>query len=330
MWKRKDPENNKSARDNFPPPSGGGKLFIVPGKRLQPGGSYWIWYILPALLIYFMFMAYPLLDSLRLSLYTGNAANRSFIGMDNFVKLFTDTTHTTRYVNAIINTIFFFVIHMLVQNVLGMLFAVLLTDPRMRGRRIYQTLIFLPTTFAILVTGYLWKLILNPVWSRGLLNDLGLSALARPWLGTESTALTAVSLISCWQWVGIPTMMFVAALLNISDDLYEAAEIEGASKWQIFRHIKLPLVMPVVGIIAILTFVNNFNAFDVVFATENVNGAPGYATDLLGTLFYRVGIAGQHPIGIPDTGMGAAIATITFVILVIGSLVTLNATRTKE
>ena len=285
---------------------------------------------MPAFLVYLTFMAYPLLDSLRLSLYTGNAANRVFAGMGNFAKLFTDSTYTARYVNAIINTIHFFAIHMLVQNVLGLLFAVLLTDAAMRGRRIYQTFIFLPTTFAILVTGYLWKLILNPVWSRGLLNDIGLSALARPWLGNESTALTAVSQVSCWQWIGIPTMMFVAALLSINEDLYEAAEIDGASKWQVFWRIKLPLLKPVAGMIAILTFVNNFNAFDVVFATENVNGAPGYSTDLLGTLFYRVGIAGQHPVGIPDPGMGAAIATITFVILVTGSLITLNATRTKE
>ena len=299
-------------------------------KRLQPGGSYWIWYILPAFVIYLTFMAYPLLDSLRLSLYTGNVSNRAFVGMGNFVKLFSDATYVSRYVNAIVNTIYFFVIHMLVQNVLGMLFAVLLTGAKIRGGRIYQTLIFLPTTFAILVTGYLWKLLLNPVWSRGLLNDLGLSVLAQPWLGTEKTALTAVSLVSCWQWIGIPTMMFVAALINISNDLYEAAEIDGASKWQVFWHIKLPLLKPVVGIIAVLTFVNNFNAFDAVFAMQNVNGAPGYSTDLLGTLFYRTGIAGQHPIGIPDPGMGAAIATITFLILVIGSLFTLNATRTKE
>jgi len=251
----------------------------APGKRLLPGGSYWIWYILPAFLVYFFFMAYPLLDSMRLSLYTGS--------------------------------------------------TVLLTSPRMRGRRIYQALIFLPTTFAVLVTGYLWRLLFNPVWSRGMLSDLGLAALARPWLGDESTALTVVSLVSCWQWVGIPTMMFAAALLGISDDLYEAAEIEGASKWQVFWKIKLPLIKPVVGIIAILTFVSNFNAFDVVFAMANVNGQPGYSTDLMGTLFYRVGIAGQHPIGIPDPGMGATIATITFLILIVGSLFVLNATRTK-
>jgi raffinose/stachyose/melibiose transport system permease protein len=79
--------------------------------------------------------------------------------------------------------------------------------------------------------------------------------------------------------------------------------------------------------IAILTFVSNFNAFDVVFALENVNGAPNYSTDLIGTLFYRVGIAGQHPVGIPDPGMGAAIAAITFIVLCAGVIPTLRKTQ---
>jgi raffinose/stachyose/melibiose transport system permease protein len=82
--------------------------------------------------------------------------------------------------------------------------------------------------------------------------------------------------------------------------------------------------------IAILTFVNNFNAFDVVFSMENANGAPSYSTDLIGTLFYRVGIAGQHPIGIPDPGMGSAIATITFLVLCMGVIPTLRATQGRS
>jgi raffinose/stachyose/melibiose transport system permease protein len=171
--------------------------------------------------------------------------------------------------------------------------------------------------------------LLNPIWSRGLLSAIGLEQLAQPWLGQESTALTAVGLISSWQWMGIPTMMFVAALQGISEDIYEAADIEGANGWQVFRYIKLPLIMPVVGMITILTFVNNFNAFDIVFATETANGAPAYSTDLLGTLFYRIGIAGQHPVAIPNPDMGATIATVTFIMLAVVSMFILNKTRTE-
>ena len=294
----------------------------------EPSALYWILYILPALAIYILFMAYPLLDSLRLSFYTGNSSQvREFIGLDNFKKLLGDTDISLRYKGAFFHTIIFFIINMIFQNSVGILFAVILTTNKMKGRNIYQTIIFVPTTFAVLVTGYLWKLLLNPVWSGDALTKIGLSFLAQPWLGQKSTALVVVSLISCWQWMGIPVMMFVAALKNVPQDCLEVASIEGANAWQTFTKIKLPLIKPVVGMISILTFVNNFNAFDIVFATETVNGAPGYATDLLGTFFYRIGIAGQHPIGIPDAGMGASVATITFLVLLLGVIPTLNATR---
>jgi raffinose/stachyose/melibiose transport system permease protein len=276
-------------------------------------------------------MAWPLLDSLRLSLYTGSAGlGRSFTGLNNYKQIFTVERYSERYWGAFGHTIIFFIIHMAVQNCLGIFFAVMLTNRNMKGNQFYQTVIFLPTTLAVLVTGYLWKLLLNPVWSGPFLQSLGLDFLVRPWLGNKGTALISVSLVSCWQWMGIPVMMFVAALRGISEDYLEAANIEGASGIQIFWRIKLPLIKPVVGMIAILTFVNNFNAFDVVFSMSNVNGAPNYATDLIGTLFYRVGIAGQHPVGIPDPGMGAAIATVTFFFLFLGVIPTLRATQGRN
>ncbi|MDR3336159.1 MAG: sugar ABC transporter permease [Treponema sp.] len=291
----------------------------------------WLPYLVPALVFYILFMAWPLLDSLRLSLYTGSAGiGRTFVGFENFKKLFTVEQYSQRYWSAFGHTLYFFFIHLLVQNCLGILFATLLTNKSMQGRVFYQTVIFVPVTLAVLVTGYLWKLLLNPIWSGPFMQKLGLGILVRPWLGDRATALTAVSLVSCWQWMGIPTMMFVAALRNISNDFLEAATIEGASAWQTFLHIKLPLIKPVVGMIAILTFVNNFNAFDVVFAMENVNGAPNYSTDLMGTLFYRVGIAGQHPVGIPDPGLGAAIAAITFFVLCLGVIPTLRSTQGRD
>jgi raffinose/stachyose/melibiose transport system permease protein len=291
----------------------------------------WLPYLAPAMVFYVVFMAWPLINSLWLSLYTGSAGiGRSFVGFDNFIKLFTVENYSERYWSALAHTVLFFIFHLMVQNGLGIVFATLLTEKNLKGREFYQTVIFIPVTLAVLVTGYLWKLLLNPVWSGPFLQQLHLGFLVRPWLGDRFTALICVSLVSCWQWMGIPTMMFVAALRNISEDYFEAALIDGAKPAQIFWHIKLPLIKPVVGMIAILTFVNNFNAFDVVFAMENVNGAPNYATDLIGTLFYRVGIAGQHPVGIPDPGMGAAIAAITFFILCLGVIPTLWATQGRD
>jgi raffinose/stachyose/melibiose transport system permease protein len=289
-----------------------------------------MFYLAPALAFYAVFMVWPLADSLRMSLYTGSASTGwTFAGLGNFKNLFLAERYAQRYWGAFGHTFLFFLIHMVVQNCLGILFAVILTKKALRGAGFYQTVIFIPVTLAVLVTGYLWKLLLNPVWSGPFLEKIGLGVLVRPWLGDKATALIAAALVSCWQWIGIPTMMFVAALRNISDDYFEAAAIEGATAGQIFWHIKLPMIKPVAGMIGILTFVNNFNAFDIVFALENVNGAPGYATDLIGTLFYRIGIAGQHPVGIPDPGMGAAVAAVTFFVLCLGVIPTLKMTQTQ-
>jgi raffinose/stachyose/melibiose transport system permease protein len=309
-------------------------MAVKPRKNFSAGyGTIvtWLPYVAPALIFYVVFMAWPLLNSLWLSLYTGSAGiGRRFVGFQNFINLFSVQRYAERYWGAFAHTVIFFLIHLAIQNGLGIVFATLLTGKNLKCQRFYQTVIFIPVTLAILVTGYLWKLLLNPVWSGPFLQSLHLDFLIRPWLGDRYTALICVSLVSCWQWMGIPTMMFVTALQNISEDYFEAASIDGANPFQVFWHIKLPLIRPVIGIIAILTFVNNFNAFDVVFAMENVNGAPNYATDLIGTLFYRVGIAGQHPVGIPDPGMGAAIATITFFVLCLGVIPTLRATQRRD
>ena len=124
--------------------------------------------------------------------------------------------------------------------------------------------------------------------------------------------------------------MFLAGLMGISDELLEAARIDGASEWSIFWKIKFPLLKPIIGIVGILPFVDNFNAFDVIYAMAGAKGEPEYSTDLLATLFYRTGIAGEHPVGIPNMGMGAAIATITFLILMTGVLFWLFLSRRQS
>jgi raffinose/stachyose/melibiose transport system permease protein len=289
----------------------------------------WLLFLLPALIAYLTFMAGPLFDSLRLSLYTGEGYNPTkFVGLQNYINLFTNPLWREKFFNAVTNTCIFFAIHMIVQNTLGLLFANLLSSD-FKGRNFFRTIIFAPATLSVLVVGFLWTLILNPQW--GAVNKtliaMGLKQFAFPWLGRENLALPVISLTSVWQWVGMPTVMFLAGLMGISDELLEAARIDGASEWNIFWRIKFPLLKPVIGVVAILTFVDNFNAFDVIYAMAGAKGEPAYSTDLLATLFYRTGIAGEHPVGIPDMGMGAAIATMTFTILMTGVLVWLYFSR---
>jgi raffinose/stachyose/melibiose transport system permease protein len=289
----------------------------------------WILFLLPALVIYVTFMAGPLFDSLRLSLYQGEGYNPTkFVGFSNYVALFTSPLWRERFFGAVLHTCIFFSIHMIVQNSLGLLFANMLASD-FKGRNLYRTIIFAPATLSVLVVGFLWTLILNPQWGavNKFLVAVHLKSWALPWLGRENLALPVISLTSVWQWVGMPTVLFMAGLMGISEELLEAARIDGASEWNIFWKIKVPLLKPVIGIVAILTFVDNFNAFDVIYSMAGAKGEPAYSTDLLATLFYRTGIAGEHPVGIPNMGMGATIATMTFVILMVGVLTWLYFSR---
>src|SRR5512138_1230071 len=292
----------------------------------------WILFLLPAVLVYIIFMAGPLFDSLRLSLYTGEGYTPTqFVGLQNYIDLFTNPLWRERFSGAVWHTCVFFAIHMIVQNSLGLFFANLLSS-EFRGRDLFRTIIFAPATLSVLVTGFLWTLILNPTWGAVnlTLDAVGLKAWARPWLGDENLALVTISLTSAWQWAGMPTVMFLAGLMGISEELLEAARVDGASSWTIFWKIKFPLLKPLIELVAILSFVDNFNAFDVIYAMAGAKGEPGYSTDLLATLFYRTGIAGEHPVGIPNMGMGATIATMTFLILMAGVLTWLYFSRRQS
>ena len=111
------------------------------GKTIKPGGFYWMRYVIPAMIFYVVFMAYPMLDSVRLSLYEGTAGVRTYVGLDNYVRLFTDEVVSKRFWNAFGNNWIFFAYHMILQNALGITFAAILTNRTMRGRKVYQTII---------------------------------------------------------------------------------------------------------------------------------------------------------------------------------------------
>ena len=113
-------------------------------------------------------------------------------------------------------------------------------------------------------------------------------------------------------------MMYLAALMNIPEDFIEASKTDGASSWQAFWKIQLPLIAPIVGIVSVLTFIGNFSAFDIIYAIASARGDPAGSTDIMGSLFYRVGIGGEVLSGHMDAGMGAAIAVVIFVVLLIG------------
>lgn len=277
-------------------------------------------FLAPAVIVYTLFMVYPLLNSLRLSFFTKVATERVFVGFDNYVTLFTSPNFAPQFRNAFVNNMVFFAVHMLVQNPIGLLLAGILAS-RVKGHELYRTVLFMPTVLSVVIIGFIWNLILNPLWgvSSTILEIVGLESLFRPWLGLESSALVTVSLISVWQFVGIPMILFYTALIGIPDELTEAARVDGATAWQTFWRVKFPLLLPTVGIVAILTFVGNFNAFDLIYTMKGALAGPNFATDIMGTYFYRTYFGQQLQLG--NVHMGATVATMMFLIILAGVLV---------
>lgn len=286
-------------------------------------------FLAPAVLVYSALMIVPLFGTLNLALWQSGEAGQVFVGLANFATLFGDPRWSGAFWNALGNNLWFFVIHMLVQNPIGILLAAILSVPRLRFAAFYRTAIFIPTILSFVIVGFVWKLILSPIWgiAPGMLDLIGLKGLFAPWLGKADYALTALALISVWQFVGIPMMLIYAALLSIPDDVIEAAEMDGLSGASLFLKIKLPLILPSIGIISILTFVGNFNAFDLIYVAQGALAGPDFATDILGTFLYRTFFGFQLQLG--DPHMGAAIATAMFGIILLGVCIYLFAIQTR-
>lgn len=285
----------------------------------QHPGWHVLVFLAPAVLIYAAFSAWPLLDTLRLGFYvTDDVGHVTFAGLANFRKLLGDEQWSASFWNAMWNNVKFFGIHMAVQNPVALVLAALLSLRGLRGAATYRTLLFLPTLLSVVIIGFSWQLILSPLWgvSERMLSFVGLGDWFEPWLGQENTALPTLALVSVWQFIGVPMMLIYAAMIAIPDDIVEAAEVEGAGPWRIFWSIRLPLILPTLGLVTILTFVGNFNAFDLIYAVKGGMAGPNFSTDLLGTLFYRTFFGYQSQVG--SATMGAAVATAMFAVILAG------------
>jgi raffinose/stachyose/melibiose transport system permease protein len=286
-------------------------------------------FLAPAVLVYTAVMILPLFATLDLSMFRVTDKVSQFVGLGNFAKLFGDPNWSKHFWNALWNNTWFFIINMAVQNPIGIALAALLSSPRLRFAAAYRTAIFVPTILSFVIVGFVWKLILSPLWgiAPDLLKMVGLRHLFAPWLGDPHYALTTIALISVWQFIGIPMMLIYAALLSIPDEVIEAAEMDGVTGMSQFWKIKLPLVLPSIGIVSILTFVGNFNAFDLIYVAQGALAGPNYSTDILGTFLYRTFFGFQLQLG--DPNMGATIATVMFAIILAGVCLYLFGIQTR-
>lgn len=286
-------------------------------------------FLAPAVLVYTAVMIFPLFNTLRLALYSEVDNVRVFVGFDNFRTLFGNDHWSGQFWNSLGNNLWFFIIHMLVQNPIGILLAAILSHPKLRFATFYRTAIFIPTILSFVIVGFAWKLILSPIWGIAptMLDFVGLKSLFAPWLGREEYALTTLALVSVWQFVGIPMMLIYAALLSIPEEVLEAGECDGVTGMAAFWKIKLPLILPSIGIISVLTFVGNFNAFDLIYTAQGALAGPAFSTDILGTFMFRTFFGFQ--LQLADPHMGSTIASAMFFIILIGVSFYLFAIQTR-
>ena len=204
------------------------------------------------------------------------------------------------------------------ERMAALALAVLL-EKGLRGSNLFRAIFFAPSTVSVVIVGYLWLLIYNPMWGalNLLLKAVGVQVGNFAWLGNESTALTAVAVANAWQYTGIPMMLFVAAINAIPVDQYEAVSVDGGGEWHKFAYVTLPNLKPILFIVSTMTFVGNFSSFEIIYAMEGTLGAPNYATDTLGTFFYRTAF-GARTGSPPEMGMGAAIAAVMTLIIGVG------------
>ncbi|MBO2531943.1 raffinose/stachyose/melibiose transport system permease protein [Planifilum fulgidum] len=267
-------------------------------------------FIGPALLVYCIFVLYPIFSTFYYSLFewSGIESGATFAGLSNYLNILSDNV----FWMSLENNLLLVVASLLTQLPLGLLLALLLFAP-IRGVRLFRTVYFLPLLMSSVAVGILWIYIYEP--NQGILNRtldlIGLSFLKSSWLGSEETAFWAVVATICWQFTPFYMILFRAALVGIPEEIYESASIDGAGAWQKFRHITLPLLLPTIITSSILSIIGSLKYFDLIFVMTG--GGPNNATELMATYMYKQAFSYFN--------MGYA-STIAFVMFLIAFVVT--------
>lgn len=264
---------------------------------------------LPALFIFGVFVAYPFLFGLQLSFtdWNGFSADRSFIGFKNFGRLVMDPNYRT----AITNTFIYGFGSTFFQQVLGLGLAVLLQQ-KFKGRSLAQALIYLPVLISPVVMGTMYYVILR--YNSGALNDLlGLIGVDQTaWLSTSGTSIAFIVIINSLQFVGISMIIYTSGLQSIPQEVEEAAQIDGATPWQSFRRISVPLLLPAFTASVVINLIGGLKLFDVIEVLTA--GGPGYSTHSASTLIGKSYFADQ------SAGYAAAQGIVLFIIIMVFTL----------
>jgi raffinose/stachyose/melibiose transport system permease protein len=247
------------------------------------------------------------------------SSNINFIGFKNFALIFSKPN----YWHSISNTVIFTIVTIALKTVFALMLALLLTRGLKRFFNFHRVVIYLPAIIPMLVVGIVFRSILHP--TTGVLNEffrgIGLDFLAQRWLTNPHIALYSVIFVDTWKGVGFIMVIFIAGLQVIPSEYYEAAQIDGANKWDELWNITLPLLMPTLTVTTVLNLLYGLKVFDIVWVLTN--GGPGYATETVYTVVFEEFSKGRY-------GVSTALSTLLFAIMLIGGYWLIHAMHPKE
>ena len=272
-----------------------------PWRRLVP-----LPFLLPALTIYAVFALYPMVDALVLSFFDwdGISDDRRFVGFQNYVQIFTqDPVFWTAFKNSLV----WVVLSLVAPTLIGLLLALGL-DQRIWGRSTLRAIFYLPAIVASIAVATIWSWMYNPILGmiNSLFRSLGLGFLVQDWLGNPDIALFSIFLAYVWQSSGVAMILFLAGLQGVSQELKEAARVDGANRWQVFRNVTVPSLRETFIVVIVLTIINSLKVFDLIVGLTS--GGPAQSTQVLALWSYT------QSFGLHDFGNGMAIAVVLLAI----------------
>ncbi|HEY0826946.1 MAG TPA: sugar ABC transporter permease [Bacilli bacterium] len=276
-------------------------------------------FLVPSFLFVFTFMYYPILTALIHSFTRWNLASTQWIGLDNFIRIFSDQMIITSIINQIIFTITDIVKHIIFPLIAAELMYLL---PGSRSKYIFRTGFILPMLVPLVVTFLLWSNIYNPNFGllNASLNALRLSDLTRAWLGDASTAMWSVIMVGFPFISGLYFLLLYTAIGNFNQEVIEAARIDGATGWKVFSKIHIPLLIPMFKVIIILVVITSLQDFVKIIILTG--GGPGTATIIPAFTMYTVAFQSS------EYGFASAIGTCLFIMIITLTMLNLKFMKT--
>ncbi len=282
-------------------------------------------FIAPAALALILTMAVPMADAILLSLQHWNGMTPpKWAGLANYERLLHDAT----FFRALWHTIYFTVSTVTLQTILPLLIASLLNSG-IRGSTVFRTLYFMPVIISLAISGLLWAMLFEPNFGaiNSVLRAVGLGAFTPLWLAGTNTVMPSVIIVSVWQSLGFYLVIFFAALQSVPQELYEAAELDGANAWTRFMNVTVPTIRPVILIVVVLNTINGIKVFDQIWVMTA--GGPNYASATLGTYLYSIAF-GAMGASNSRLGYATAIAIVILVLSIVVSMIQIRLGRRRD